>query len=191
MTTRDLRPELLEEAPRCRAGSKTDNPCWRPATEKRFESDPELTACSEHAKFYELVDEADELQRDLWRVQEWLSGLGEEHARLENSLYWMRDQLRGEYAEVSTRARAAGLVARQGPPEEGEPRLTYEESEKLARLILRSDSFNSARTLVEDVSEADLGSFDRALMVAALVEAAVAAQEDVRRYKEGLGISKP
>ena len=68
MTTRNSRPESLEEGPRCQVGSKADNPCWRSVTEKRWAEDQEPTICAEHAQMFELIDEADELREQYERV---------------------------------------------------------------------------------------------------------------------------
>ncbi len=54
--------------------------------------------------------------------------------------------------------------------------------------MLHSDAFNNARTVVEDMHERDLGSFDRALMVSALVEAGQAAEQEVRGLRESRGV---
>jgi hypothetical protein len=79
------------------------------------------------------------------------------------------------------------MVAQQGPPEEGEPSLTLEQAEELARLIVRADSFGNARTALEDAPEETLGLRDRWVIVDALASAAQEASNDAARYREALG----
>ena len=100
----------------------------------------------------------------------------------------MLSDARREYAAASARPRAALLVAEQGPPEAGEPRLTAEQGEELARLIIRADSFMDARTLLEDTPAEVLGHRDRWVMVDALAATAETAAGETHRYQEELGL---
>lgn len=179
-----------EGQPPCRDGIKTDNPCWRPATERRFRDDEEPTLCAEHAHLCRLTDEQDAWNYALDNIEEWMRGPVSEdpYGHLDRLVTNMRDEARREYARGAAAVRAAEIVAEQGPPEEGEPVLTLEQSEKLARILTRTDSFVNARTLVEDAPEEVLEQRDRWAIVDALEMAAVEAGEEFERYKEEIGL---
>ena len=85
-------------------------------------------------------------------------------------------------------SRAAALIAGQGPPEAGEPRLTLEQAEEFTRLIVRADSFTAARVVLEDMAE-EAAPANRWVFVDALDEAAAEWDEKVKRYKRDLGFS--
>ncbi len=169
----------------CSCGSKSENPCWRGATHKRYEDDAEPSLCAEHARCYELMEVEEPLYRDLDHLEEWIKerSLSGETERLVTN---MRDELRGHYAQAAERVRAADLVADQGPPASGEPRLTLEQSERLASLLIRSDSLNNALTFLEDLSEEDAPS-DRWIITAALADVGADAHAEFERYRLELG----
>ncbi len=181
-------PEATPEG-LCRAGSRTDNPCWRLAA-TLYNDYP---CCDEHASLYEAGEEEDAWGSALDAINAWLrsEAVAKDHyGHLERLATNMRDDTRREYAAASARAHVARLVADQGPPESGEPVLTLEQSEELARLTIRSDSFVNARTVLEDVPAEVLGNYDRWVIVDALATAVELAAEEVNRYKAELGISE-
>ena len=106
---------------------------------------------------------------------------------LEGLAWRIRDEARERYAAASAKSYAAKLIAGQGPPEGNEPRLTPKQSEELTRLILRGDSFVNARTVLEDLPEDALK--DKWVTIHTLVVAADEANEEVMRYKAGLGFN--
>jgi len=90
-------------------------------------------------------------------------------------------------AEV--RVELAMEIAKAPPPGGGEPRLTYEQEEKLRGLMLRADGFVDAYTAVEDAPEKEFQDENRRREVMGiLAEAQEAAEEETRRYKEELGL---
>jgi hypothetical protein len=188
-TTTTAAPVAEEEniEGRCRAGRKTDNPCWREATTTTHDS---FACCDEHARLCELAEEVDAWHCALDMVEEWIRGPVSEdyYGELERLALKMQDEIRLEYAHASAKAYAARLVVDQGPPKDGESRLTLEQSEKLARLIIHADSFVDARTALEDAPKEVLGSHDRWIMVNALAAAAQTAGEAVSSYKQEIGL---
>jgi hypothetical protein len=181
-----------ETPPRCYVGSKSSNPCWRTATERLAPQEETPTLCPEHARLACLSGEVDDWSIALATIEEWIRGPVAEDSsgHLERLAINLRDEVRTEYAAASAAAYAAKLVAQQGPPGEGEPSLTLEQAEELARLIVRADSFANARTLAEDVPEEALEMRDRWGMVDALAAAAREASKEASRYKEALGFPR-
>ena len=181
-------PADSEELPRCRMGSKSEKPCWRPAVEKLYPDESEPTLCHEHAGEMRLVREAEEWQSVLYDIEEWKRGpVAEARSGYLERLVWkMLEEAREGFAKASAAAYTAKLVADLGPPEEGEPRLTPEQSELLTQLIIRADSFVNARAALEDLPDEAVS--DRWVTIHALVTAADEANEEVNRYKAELGI---
>ncbi len=179
--------EALQEVPRCRAGSSTEHPCWRPASTTIVDGYP---CCDEHARVYEIGKEVDGWHCALDHLEDWIKGpvSTDDYGHLERLALNMRDEARREYARAHALAEAAKLVARQGPPEEGEPSLTLEQSEELIRRIIRADSFANARALLEDLPAESIGNYDRWLIVDALANATTTASEEAARYKREIGL---
>ena len=119
-------PADSEKLPRCRVGSKAENPCWRPAVEKQFPEDEGPTLCAEHARESSLIEDSDEWQSALYAIEEWKRGpvVEARSGYLERLVWRMLEEAREEFAKASAAAYAAKILADQGPPEEGEPRLT-------------------------------------------------------------------
>ena len=181
--------EGAEERPRCPAGSKSGHPCWREATEQAFSEAPHYEVCAEHYRVIHLGRELDELLCDLDRVGEWIATwddptVGE--TRLQYHAFTMRQKMVEELWSLSIRAKAAELVADQGPEEKP---LTLEAAERLADYELRSRALFHAAQMFQDlqaVPEAAFGGeFDRWHTAGALL----ALEEDVnaehqRRQRE-------
>jgi hypothetical protein len=181
-------PADSEDTPRCRVGSKAENPCWRQAVEKVHPDEAEPTLCYEHSRAMRLGQEAEERQSVLYDIEEWKRGRVAEarSGYLERLVWRMLEEAREEFAKASAAAYAAKLVADLGPPEEGQPRLMPEQAEKLTQLIIRADSFVNARAALEDLPEEAVS--DRWVTIHALVVAAHEANEEVNRHKAELGL---
>jgi hypothetical protein len=180
----------MTEVNPCNAGSSTENPCWRPATERMYPEDKEPNLCAEHALLCRLSEEKDDWWHALGKAEGWARE-AESYAasgHLERLAVNMRAEVRLEYAAAAAKAYAARLVADQGPPEEGEPALTLEQSEVLARLNIRADAFANARTIIEDLSEDAELPDDKWVTIDALASAVDVADEEASLYKRALGL---
>ncbi len=170
----------------CQAGSKTDHPCWRETT-TTYNGTP---YCGEHVRLFEIGEEEDGWTYALRSVEEWFSGPVEEDqwGQFERLAWRVREEVRREYAQVSARAYAAKMLADQGPSESGEPTLTPEQGEELARLMIRADSFNDARTTLEDAPADVVKMRNKWVVIDALVVAHEEANKKFADYKEELGL---
>jgi predicted DNA-binding WGR domain protein len=179
-----------QEQPLCQAGMSTENPCPRPATEGGFFGEDEPTLCPEHARLHELSEDVDVWHLAVEKLDGWVSEIKADDAwgydELERLLINTRDEARTRYAGAVAAARCAEKAAR--PKEAVSGALTRNQSERLAGLINDADSFVDARTLVEDTPPEVLLRRDRWVMVDALDRAANAANEEVERYKEEIGL---
>lgn len=139
-----------------------------------------------------LGEKTDGLHYALDALEEWLKSRTFEDdpaGDLERHALYMRDKVVEEYALASESARAAHLAAQEGPPEPGGPSPASEEWEHLARLIMRSDAFNNARTILEGIPQERFGAHhDKWATIAALIAAHDEAAGECERYKRGLGL---
>jgi hypothetical protein len=143
----------------------------------------------EHARAVQLAEEAEHALHNLTTLQEAFEahmedGTFERNPALEERALSRLEKMRREYARAYTEHRAAQVVVQW----EEEPELTYEQREKLARLMLRADALMNTRTLLEDLPDEALGGHERWLMVDAICDAYDAANEEVERYKLELGL---
>ncbi len=176
------------EKPRCRMGSKSDNPCPREATERFRAEGPEPNMCAPHARACELGHEEDGWHYALDKLEEWVRAASEDDpfGALEQVMTKARDEARERYAAAHARCRAADLAAN-----DRDGRTTPEQRERMAVLMVRCDSFADARTMLEDTPEVTFGLVDKWLIVDTLAKAANAAQEEHEHYKRGIGFLKP
>jgi hypothetical protein len=172
----------------CRAGSKSPNPCWRPATTNAYEDETEIWHCAEHAEMIRRIYERDELFSTLYSMQEWIAGpvKKSEDDDLQRYAYTMRDKAEEELWPVMVAQRAARLIASQA---QGEKPLSREQAERLAVLLLRSDALNNARTILEDLPEETFVATVRWEITAALKLMSEETAAEVRRYKRGIGLA--
>ena len=179
--------------PLCHFERKTERPCWRPATEMMFrEEGPSL--CPEHKRAIEATHKMDGLRYALGALEEWTRSQAfdcDPSGDLERHVFFMRDHITEEYAFAAERAEAADHAASEGPPEPGKPNLTSKQWERLARLIMRSDAFNNARTILESIPEEHFGHHDKWATIAALIAAGKEACEEGARYRREVGIERP
>jgi hypothetical protein len=183
-----------EREPRlCRVGSSTDNPCWRPATERRWTTDEEPTLCPEHLMELEAGEDAAYWIRVLDKVDEWIRGVvaDEPAGDLQRLAYNMRDEARRKYARASREHLAAKLVA-DAPRGEGQS-VSPEANEELSARIMHADALANARTIFEDLPEGLLETVlkgvDKWLIIDALDTATTEASEEAERYKREARLS--
>jgi hypothetical protein len=178
------------EAPRCRMGSKTDKPCWREAVVVPFDGGDEPYLCPEHAKVVAENDNLSDWWENLRAIDQWIreSVIKTGNSDLERIAFNARDEARREYGRIAIRARAARMVADRGPLKPGEVPLFYEQEEEIARLYMREEAFNNARSVLEDLSEDTLFIRDKWATIDALASAADEAAQEAHRYQEELGL---
>ena len=158
----------------CACGAHSDNPCWRPAAELRWPTDPEPTICAEHARLFDLEERVEVALEDLDSMHGWIAQLGaqfrrgEDRSRLDHRLRTTFEDMLAEYFGLALQMRAAQLVADQG---EGDEPLEPEDAQELARGIMVSDALGSAALIIEDAAPEAYGSLDRWFIVAAIQEA--------------------
>lgn len=188
----ELEDEGQASAPKCRMGSKTDNPCWRDAVLPRFIDEDEPRLCHEHAAVVEANDGMQDWYMNLQAIDEWIKGPVAEtkDADLERLAYNMRDESRREYGALAVRAHAAGMVADRGPIEPGEASLSLEQEEELARFLGREEALNNVRSVLEDADEDDFKLRDKWAAVDVLALAAEETHEEATRFREGLGATE-
>lgn len=186
MTEMKTEEHAKEERNLCRVGSRTERPCWREVTHKRWEDEAEPTVCAEHADLSKLIDDRDALLMDIDALEEWMKKVETHSGEMERLRFKMLDALRAECAWLAIEVLAAKLVADQAPPESGEPQISGEQGLELARRLVRSDAFNNARAVLEDLSE-DEAPVDRWAMVGVVAAAAETAHEEFNSYKREIG----
>jgi hypothetical protein len=168
---------------RCHAGSRSDNPCPRQATEYRWPDSGGPTLCPEHARVAFLADDADELRDALDQLQEWIQTVPSEHQALVNSVHDQRDELQRRYLEAVVKFSGARVIAdgRKLSGEREYPNVSPEQAEDMALAFIRPDSFNNARGIHECLPEEAFGSHDRFVLSAVLEAAYREASEEYRR----------
>jgi hypothetical protein len=178
-------PAAIEGAPRCRAASETEKPVLARGQGVPVPRGREPNLCAEHARLLRACEKKDGWWFALTAIEEWIAGTVDEdpYDHLHRLNTNMLDEARTEYARVAPEAYAAGIVAEHAPPKEGEPSLTLEQAEELARLIAWTDSFVNAHTLVEDALDEVMQVRNRD----ALDTAAEESNREVTRLKEALG----
>jgi hypothetical protein len=175
---------------RCGVRSKTGRPCWREATERAWDDDPNRVACAEHRRAFELGREVDELLDALDEMGQWIAawdGREEDEGHLKRLAFRMRQKAVAELWPAIVRAGAAERIADQGP--DAAP-LSFEQAERHEERRLRSDALIDAYVILEDlqiVPEEVFGSGSRWQTAAALEAAATEASSEHARYRREIG----
>ena len=171
---RFMREAVEERGGLCACGAHSERPCWRPAAELRWPTDPEPTICPEHARLFDLEERAEVALEDLDSMHGWIAQLGaqfrrgEDRSRLDHRLRTTFEDMLAEYFGLALQMRAAQLVADQG---EGDEPLEREAAERLAGNIMVSDALGNAGFIVEDAAPEVYGGLDKWFIVAAIQEA--------------------
>lgn len=178
----------MAENPRCHVGSKSDNPCPREATECFRAEGPEPNMCAPHARAYRLGAEEDGWYYALEKLEEWTRAAAEDDmfGQLEQAMTNVRDEVREHYAAAHARWKAAGVAA-----DDHDGRLSFEQAERMAALLIRCDGLANACTKLQDAPEDTFGALDKWLIVDTLAKASSAASEDYERYQRGIGFPEP
>jgi hypothetical protein len=108
------RAETIEtgaaEFPRRIAGSGSERPCWRDATEPMYGGEAEPKVCAEHARCLRLGQDVDDWALALAEIEEWIAGpvAKSDSGAIERLALNMRDEARSQYARASAKSEAAG-----------------------------------------------------------------------------------
>ncbi len=176
---------------RCQAGSRApEGGCQRDATTWVGPGERSFPVCDEHARLFEVVDEANDwsLTREItadwlrmaeaWRLPELeqLAVNAHEHAKLEYLKAHAKVDLALEIAD--SRRQDARVPAQLGP----------KESEELRRRIQRCDKLTNAYTTIERVPEGEMEEDVRDRTLAVLVEEKERAHREYEEYRQKLGL---
>lgn len=184
-TTSEARPGAAKPTEPRRCQMEADvHPCWREATERLIEGDPDYDVCAEHFRAFQLGGTLDPLLDALEKIGEWTAGVEGMADKGEPSwdpplleyAFQMREKAYEDYWRANVASKAAYLIAIQREDEEP---LTTEQAERIGELLLRSDELSRVRRLLEAQGEWPL--------VAAIVGAEEAITEDLGRYQREIG----
>jgi hypothetical protein len=171
---RVMREAVEERGGLCACGAHSERPCWRPATERRWLTDPEPTICAAHSRLFELEERVEEGLADLDSMHEWIAQLGaqfrrgEDRSRLDYRLRNLFEDMLREYFGLALQMRAAELVAAQG---EGDEPLEPDSALQLARNIMVPDALNDVGFIIEEAAPEALRGTDRWFVMATVREA--------------------
>ncbi|MCA1717287.1 MAG: hypothetical protein LC781_10795 [Actinobacteria bacterium] len=187
----ELPPEQKLRPMRCRAGSRTGNPCPREATTWMHPENRDYPMCGEHARAYELALESmgrsvtEDVTGDWLRIaRAW----GFED--LERLAFNARESAKEEFLKAEARAELAREVA-DAPCKSRKDRianLTPEQDAESRRLISRADALVNARTALEDHATGKMDEEALRRTLGVLVEEGERATEEAHRYHEEIGI---
>jgi hypothetical protein len=177
-----------QERPRCRAGYRQKNQCWREATERLFPDSLDPEVCAEHFRAIQLSNEASEMLGGLESVQEWIASHvdGPVETTLQPRAWEMRAAMEEQYWRLHLAARTAERMAFLGP-EESE-RISPEASREFTELFERSHAVEAAIAILEDAPGDVFGAIDRWQIVGGLAAVRDALNEEVSRCKERIGL---
>lgn len=172
---------------RCRWGSATDNRCWRTAVEQ----DPgsEAWVCARHAELAEATKEEDAWFFALESVRAFVESETEKRGtagEFAEIAYTFRDAVTERAARAAVEARAAEVLARQGP-DDPEPE---EEMRRRhgAQLLVRSDAMTNALAILD--GERDPGGPERLVAYASVRYAAGLVGKEYEKVRKQEGLDK-
>jgi hypothetical protein len=172
----------------CQAGSKSEHPCWRLATEADI-GETEPTLCSEHM----MVRRRDEgLDGWLYALQAMRDFINSEdvdedpHSILRELAIGWYDTVAEKAADAAHKLRVAEFLAAQGPDNQGPESAIMREYG--AHLLTRSDALaNAFATLID---ERELSETERLAVVAAIKEASRRTNEEYEKFRKEQGLGK-
>ena len=174
------------DAKLCRAGSKTERPCWRPATERDIGED-EPTLCPEHMEVRRRGEDLDARLVALDATRDFLNSEAVErdtHGVLrELALGWL-ESVTEAAATAAHKQRVAKFLAERGPDDAG-PKSTIMR-ELGAHLYVRSDAIQDALSTLIDAREPS--ETERLMTIAALKEASRRAHEEFEKFCREQGL---
>jgi hypothetical protein len=181
-TTTEERTEAYPGAKTCWAGSATERPCWRPATERDI-GEPEPTLCSEHMQLRRRAEDMDAQLHALEAVRAFMKSEDvdkDPHGALRDvALGWL-DAVTERAAEAAHKQRVAEILAEQGPDSQAPENPVMREYG--AHLHVRSDALNDAFATLVDGREPS--ETDRLVTISALKEASGRVNEEYEKFRE-------
>ena len=176
------------EAKMCRAGSATDSPCWRPATEADI-GEPEPTLCSVHMDLRRRAEDMDGWLHALESMRDFMhsKAVDEDHDGIlrELAIGWY-DAVTEKAAKAAHKLRVAEFLAERGPNDAGPENAIMREYG--AHLLTRSDALaNAFSTLID---ERELSETERLATIAAIKEASGRTSEEYEKFCQEQGLGK-
>src|SRR5215210_5425901 len=182
MTETTTTTEERAGAKMCRAGSATDSPCWRPATEADIgETAP--TLCPVHMQLRRRAEDMDGWLHALESMRGFMKSkaVDEDHDGIlrELAIGWY-DTVTEKAADAAHKLRVAEFLAERGPDDAGPDSPTMREYG--AHLLTRSDALaNAFATLID---ERALTETERLAAIAAIKEASRRVSEEYEKFRE-------
>jgi hypothetical protein len=176
------------EAKMCRAGSATDSPCWRLATEADI-GETEPTLCPEHMQLRRRAEDMDGWLHALEAVRDFMHSKAAEedpHSILRELAIGWYDTVTEEAAEAAHKLRVAEFLAARGPNDAGPENPIMREYG--AHLFVRSDALTDAFSTLID--ERELSERERLATIAAIKEASRRAGEEYEKFRQEQGLGK-
>jgi hypothetical protein len=188
-----MEPNTIEEhtethvgAKTCRAGSATERPCWRPATERDV-GEPEPTLCSLHMQVRRRAEDMDSWTHALEAMRGFVKSEAVEedpHGALRDSALRWLDTVTESAAEAAHKLRVARLLAERGL-EDTKPENTIMR-ENGAHLHVRSDALSDTFAALIDGRESS--ETDRLVTISALKEASGRVNEEYEKFRKEQGL---
>jgi hypothetical protein len=183
-TTTTINPEAARGTPRlCQMGRPTSQ-CWREATDRLIDDNPDYDVCAEHFRAHQLGRALDPLHDALVRIGEWIAEVEGMADKGEPSWdpplleygFHMCEKAYADYWRANVAREAAYLIAIQGEDEEP---LSTEQAERIGELLLRAEEFDRVQRLLEAQGEWPLA--------VAIAAAQKAISEELERYQREIG----
>jgi hypothetical protein len=172
----------------CRAGSRTDNPCWRPATEADVgETEPEL--CSLHMQLRHRAEDMDGWLHALEAMRDFMNSKAVEedpYSLLRELAIGWYDAVTEAAAEAAHKMRVAEFLAERGPEDAGPDNPIMREYG--AHLHMRSDALTDA--LATLIDEREPSETERLAIIAAIKEASRRVHEEYEKFRKEQGLGK-
>jgi hypothetical protein len=188
MTEITTTTEELAGQKMCRAGSATDSPCWRPATEADI-GETEPTLCSVHMQLRRRAENMDGWLHALEAVRDFMHSKAVEEGPYsilrELAIGWY-DTVTEKAADAAHKMRVAEFLAERGPEDAGPENAVMREYG--AHLHVRSDALSDAFSTLID--ERELSERERLATIAAIKEASRRVHDEYEKFCEEQGLGK-
>jgi len=174
------------EAKMCRAGSATNSPCWRPATEADI-GETEPTLCSVHMQLRRRAEDMDGWLHALEAMREFMNSkaVGEDpYSILRELVIGWYDTVTGKAADAAHKLRVAEFLAERGPDDAGPANPIMREYG--AHLHVRSDALCVAFATLID--ERELSERERLATIAAIKEASRRVNGEYEKFRQEQGL---
>ena len=170
----------------CRAGSATEGPCWRPATE-RYLGEEEPTLCAEHMLVRNRAEAMDGYLHALEATRGFRRSSIVENDDIgvlsELAIGWY-DEVTEKAAEAAHKLRVAEFLAARGAEDSVPEPAVMRELE--AHLHVRSDALTDAFTTLID--ERELSETERLATIAAIKDASKQVNAELGQFRRERGL---